>query len=85
MQGFGVNIGKALRRFCKSVIGASVPPSNELHAACWMSQAYPQALSALMKIGLRREIADSYICGYWRGLRDAQYLIEQKSKKRKRS
>jgi len=57
MQGFGINIGKALRRFCKSVIGASVPPSSELHAACWMSNAYPQALKALMKIGLQQEMA----------------------------
>ena len=30
MQEFGINIGKALRHFCKSVIGASVPPSDEL-------------------------------------------------------
>ena len=71
MQGFGIKIGKALRHFCKSVIGTSIPPSDELHAACWMSKAYPQTLTALMKIGLREEIADSYICGYWRGLRDA--------------
>jgi hypothetical protein len=48
-----------------------------------MSNAYPQALAALVKIGLPQEIADSYICGYWRGLRDAKYLIEQKSKKSK--
>lgn len=66
-------------------MGASVPPSGELHAACWMSKAYPQALKALMKIGLRQEIADAYTCGYWRGLRDAKYLMEQKSKKRKPS
>jgi hypothetical protein len=26
---------------------------------------------------------DSYICGYWCGLRDAKYLMEQKSKKGK--
>jgi hypothetical protein len=83
MQGFRINIGKALRHFCKSVIGASVPNSDELHEACWMSIAYPDALSALVKIGLRQEIADSYICGYWRGLRDAKYLLQQKSKKRK--
>jgi hypothetical protein len=48
-----------------------------------MSKAYPQTLTALMKTGLRQEIADSYICGYWRGLRDAKYLMEQKSKKGK--
>jgi hypothetical protein len=36
-----------------------------------------------MKLGLRQEIADVYLCGYWRGLRDAKYLMEQKSKKGK--
>jgi hypothetical protein len=81
MNGPGVNIGMALRKFCKSIIGCCHGMKVDDHWQLWVSPAYPQALKALMKLPAFKgkggaDRADAYICGYARGLCDAANLLE---------
>src|SRR5262249_30849260 len=97
MQGAGPSIGKALRRWGRDVLlfVAEDPPMNREDAdwCMWARKDYPAVLKALMKLrefkdDLDESKADAYICGYYRGIREAVFLlnvrIDRQKPKRKR-
>lgn len=93
MNGPGLNIGKALRRFTArvfpTVLGLSRPLTRADAEWClWMDTSYPRTLEALAKLpefAGNEKMADAYICGYYRGLKMAAFELTRKHKsKRKR-
>jgi hypothetical protein len=94
MNGPGTGIEKILRRFRKESLGMifivlpDLQRPKDLDWSCWGADSYPATLKALAahKHFDSKKMADAYICGYWRGLRDSAYeLTRERPKRRKPS
>jgi hypothetical protein len=86
MQGAGIQIEKALRTFTKEVwpgIVAMVSDMTpkDMQWCLWYAKSYKKTLKALMKLhdfAGDNSKADSYICGYYRGLQMAAFRLRKR-------
>ena len=83
MNGPGTGIEKILRKFRAAVLPMLCAFNPEVKKAdldwwLWSNNKYPAAFKALTKHRQfrNRVMADAYICGYYRGLRDACYELK---------
>lgn len=95
MNGFGIGIGKILVPFRNAALGilaVVLPdlPDKELSDRAlddchWMMREYEATLKKLQQHPeiKTEEKADIYICGYYRGLRDALAVIERAERQEK--
>lgn len=87
MNGAGASIYDALKKFTANVfplIESEVRDSTEedMKWSCWMAQTYPETLAALARLpdfSGNKGMADAYICGYYRGLSRAAWLLSPRS------
>jgi hypothetical protein len=90
MNGNGASIGKALRSFTSAVlpdiVTSEMPRTRADTDWClWSHPAYPAALKALMNLPVftdNERSADAYICGYYRGLKEAVFQFDVRMSKR---
>jgi hypothetical protein len=93
MNGPGTHIGKALRGFTKAAFplirlnAAWMRTQEEAELCLWMSNEYDAAIKALMALPEFRQedggsaSADLYLCGYYRGLQMATYLMKKRNRR----
>jgi hypothetical protein len=87
MNGAGAIIAKTLRKFTKKhfqeIAGIMQDPAitrEDADWCLWMVKDYPQTLNALAKLpdfGGNKKMADAYLCGYWRGIQEAAFRLNQ--------
>jgi hypothetical protein len=86
MNGTGSGIDAILRRFKKEALAFLRPTAPlmsraDLDWCLWSCSLYPATLKGLTahKDFDSRKMADAYLCGYSRGLRDAVYELTKRS------
>jgi hypothetical protein len=96
MRSMGAGIGNILTKFRKRIFNnmqdglayETYRGLKDLDGCMWASSSYPELLKTLsehphFKEGDNGEgRADAYICGYYRGIRDALYMLEKRMRDR---
>jgi hypothetical protein len=85
MNGVGTELGKALRQWTMKVFPSILHVLNtervsraDTDKCMWIDDDYPQLLetiAALPDFGGDKKMADAYLCGYRRGLRQAGWQM----------